>query len=198
MTTQGHSDSETGRFDTFETWKQYQSVAMHFNDLLMRLRSASLAAQSAHSPQSPASSSKLTWPLTCAGVSRRRVLAAGVFLARDVWVLDFQYYNRLLIEAVDALIEVEEHSKTSQKIDQLVLSTRIEAVVAEGKRPGKGKLGQESARWWFYSIVFVALLGGLGFSVYSANGVQRFLSRPSTATELPANIPLQPTAPAPR
>jgi hypothetical protein len=28
----------------FETWKEYQRIAMHFNDLLMRLRSQSLAA----------------------------------------------------------------------------------------------------------------------------------------------------------
>lgn len=192
MTTEGHSDSAAGRFDTFETWKQYQAVAMHFNDLLMRLRSASLAAVGAFAAIAGVVvktdvAPDLRWG-TLAGVF---LLLASFWLA--MWVLDFQYYNRLLIGAVDALIELEEHSKTSAKIDQLVLSTRIEAVVAEGKRPGRGKLGREGARWWFYSIVFVTLLGGFGFSVYSAGGVQRLFTRPSAATELPANIPLQPT-----
>lgn len=189
MTTKSSHENSSGRFDTFETWKQYQAVAMHFNDLLMRLRSASLAAVGAFA--------------AIAGVVVKTDVApdlrwgtlAGVFLLLAcfwvaMWVLDFQYYNRLLIGAVDALIEIEEQSKTSEGVDALVLSTRIEAVVAEGKRPGKGKLGREGARWYFYSIVFAALLGGFGFSVYSAGGIERLLARP---TELPAHIPMRPT-----
>ena len=34
-------------FDRFELWKQYETVAMHFNDLIIRLRSQSLGAVAA-------------------------------------------------------------------------------------------------------------------------------------------------------
>lgn len=92
MTTKSSHENSGGRFDTFETWKQYQAVAMHFNDLLMRLRSASLAAVGAFA--------------AIAGVVVKTDVApdlrwgtlAGVFLLLAcfwvaMWVLDFQYYK---------------------------------------------------------------------------------------------------------
>jgi hypothetical protein len=161
-------------FDVFEAWKQYQAVAMHFNDLLMRLRSQSLAAVAAFS--------------AIAGVVLRGDVDAnlrwsalsGVFLLLSlfwlaIWILDFRYYNRLLIGAVDALIEIERASKNGMRVGELVLSTRIEAIVAERTDPVAGRLGREQARWFFYTIVFLTLLGGLTYSIFRAGGVDQVL-----------------------
>src|SRR5438093_1557838 len=137
---------DAAAFSTFEVWKQYQVVAMHFNDLLMRLRSQSLAAV--------AGISAVTGVIIRAGIEppMRWSALAAVFLFLSlfwlaIWILDFCYYNRLLVGAVDALIEIEKQSAAGNRLDQLVLSTRIEAVVAEGKKPESGKLGRERGRW---------------------------------------------------
>jgi len=154
-------------FDAFEAWKQYQTVAMHFNDLLMRLRSQSLAAV--------AGLSAVAAVVVKAGVdpAMQWIALAGAFLLLSVfwlaiWVLDFCYYNRLLAGAVDALIELESQSGSSGHVGRLVLSTRIEAVVADGKKFVTGQLGGSRARWFFYSIVFVSLVVGLLASAVKA------------------------------
>ncbi len=164
------SGSTRHNIDAFETWKQYQQVAMHFNDLLMRLRSQSLAAVAAFS--------------AIAGVvlkaevdaSFRWGALAGVFLLLSlfwlaIWILDFCYYNRLLIGAVDALIDIERATAEGRPITELNLSTRIERVVSERRKPENGKLGRERARWLFYSIVFVALFGAFLYSIAHTGGL---------------------------
>jgi hypothetical protein len=40
----GNSHNQPTGFDLFEVWKEYQKIATHFNDLLIRIRSQSLAA----------------------------------------------------------------------------------------------------------------------------------------------------------
>src|SRR3954468_4773331 len=52
-----------------------------------------------------------------------------------IWVLDFMYYNRLLLGAVNALIKIEDASaKGKTTLDQLQLSHQIEDAV--GNKPG--------------------------------------------------------------
>ena len=162
----GSGNNRAG-FDAFAAWKEYQAVAMHFNDLLLRLRTASLAAVGAFATIAGVViktdvDSHLRWA-TLAGV----FALLGCFWVA-IWVLDFLYYNRLLIGAVDALIELEEKSAQTGRVSALTLSTKIERVVAEGRLPNKGKLGRESARWWFYGIVFTVLLFGFAFSLLQA------------------------------
>src|SRR5690242_16632991 len=106
----------------FSVWKEYEGVAMHFNDLLIRLRTqalggvaalAALAAVMVRGDLAP----KLRWAvLVCAFV-----LLVLFWVA--VWILDMRYYNRLLHGAVKALLEVEELSKQSLPLPGLVLST---------------------------------------------------------------------------
>jgi len=159
--TTGTSTSPTGPngvvgFDAFEIWRQYQVVAMHFNDLLMRLRAQSLAA--------------VATVATVAGVvvksdvntGLRWGTLAAVFGALflfwiAIWVLDSLYYNRLLLGAVDALIELEAQSATSSRVGQLILSTRIERAVAEQHPARSARRGRGSATWWFYLIVALVL-----------------------------------------
>jgi hypothetical protein len=81
----------------FALWKSYEGVAMHFNDLLIRLRTQALGGVAALA--------------TLAGVLVRGDLApklrcgvlAGAFLLLllfwvAVWILDMRYYNRCLTE----------------------------------------------------------------------------------------------------
>jgi hypothetical protein len=80
-----------------------------------------------------------------------------------IWVIDFRYYNRLLIGAVSALIEIEKMSKDKLRVRHIDISTRLEAAVA-------GKLGLEGSnlslgRWIFYALVSFALFAGLVFSL---------------------------------
>jgi hypothetical protein len=159
----------------FEVWREYEQVAMHFNDLLMRLRSQSLAAIVAFT--------------ALAGVVLQRDAAsgfrcdvlAGVFLLLTlcwvaIWILDFGYYNRLLLGAVEALLTVEELSKSGAAVSELVLSTQIEVAVAGRIASRKGAWARAKARWWFYGIVFFALGVGLVASTCAGGGVRKIFS----------------------
>ena len=88
-------------------WAKYEDITMHFNDLLMKLRSQSLAGIAAVSTlvglftKEGAQSLQLGW-----------MAATGIFCAMGVfWIaiffLDFFYYNRLLNGAADAVIALE-------------------------------------------------------------------------------------------
>jgi hypothetical protein len=156
-----------GVVNAFEAWKQYQSVAMHFNDLLMRLRLQSLAAVGGLTAVAAVVVKAGVDPATQWEALASAFSFLGLFWIA-IWILDFCYYNRLLVGAVDALIQLEREIQSGAVTHSLLLSTRIEAIVAEGKQPDNGKLGREHARWWFYAIVFAALMTGLGISIVKA------------------------------
>jgi hypothetical protein len=160
---------DSKELNRFQVWEKYQGVAMHFNDLLMRLRSQSLAAVGVFA--------------TLAGVLAKEDIAAdtrwglmsAVFALLSafwaaIWILDFGYYNRLLTGAVDALLELEALPPDS-KLESLTLSTRIEEIVV-GRREGPPRVSSKARRktLWFYSIVLVALLTGLAVSVGNWRG----------------------------
>src|ERR1700743_2579491 len=92
-----------------ELWAKYEDIAMHFNDLLMRLRSQSIAGIAALSTvvgvlaKGDVASLSISW-----------FVAAMIFVAMGffwiaVWCIDFLYYNRLLSGAVAAISELEAH-----------------------------------------------------------------------------------------
>jgi len=61
-------------------------------------------------------------------------IAGFVFLALAlfwiaIWIVDFGYYNKLLIGAVAALLELEHKSRTSDIALEINLSTRVEESV---------------------------------------------------------------------
>lgn len=151
-------------------WKEYETIAMHFNDLLIKLRTQALGAVAAISTLvgifgRTSGDNKESWEI-----------AATVFFFLclfwiAIWVIDFCYYNRLLLGAVAAILELEKASMTSARIHHINISSKIEGAVAGDdlalstmscKRVRRLRFG----RWAFYSIVFVALLMGLGFSLY--------------------------------
>jgi hypothetical protein len=154
-----------------DLWEKYEEIAMHFNDLLIRLRTPALAGVAAISTlvsifARSGSDLRMSWEV-----------AVGVFLFLclfwiAIWIIDFRYYNRLLIGAVAALIALENASKSRSRVRHIDMSTRVEnAVAARGEmwRSIKSGLG----RWAFYVIVFVALIGGLCFSISEYNNQLR-------------------------
>ena len=169
--TNGNSNTQPNRskiypLNVFSVWKEYEGVAMHFNDLLIRLRTqalggvAALAAVAAVMVRGDLAPT-LRWSvLSCA------FLLLMLFWTA-VWILDMRYYNRLLHGAVKALLEIEELSRKDQTIPGLALSTRIEETVERGinlsveGRPSFG--GARLPLWLFYGSVGFGLL--LGFLV---------------------------------
>ena len=146
----------------FDAWKKYEDIAMHFNDLLIKLRTQALggiAAITSIMAIISKDSSGFNWSLM-----------AGVFFFLivfwvAVWFLDFKYYNPLLVGAVDAILEIEMLSKTESTVTELNLSHKIkEAVSGKGKEDKKTSSGKK----WYYCIVFCGLVGGLLFSLYMA------------------------------
>lgn len=109
----------------FTVWKAYEDVAMHFNDLLLKLRIQALGGVAALAVLASVFSNfrsyyfQGTW-----------VLAAACFFGLlliwcAIWALDRLYYNRLLIGSVIAIAAIEQLSKTETHIKELDLSTRI-------------------------------------------------------------------------
>jgi len=143
-------------FDRFELWKEYEGVAMHFNDLIIKLRSQSLGGVAAIATLAAVvakndTTAELRWGL---------LVGAFAFLSvfwLAVWILDMRYYNRLLAGAVDALLTIE--SESSRFVDRIDLSTKIEARVKSGKVSGNAN------RNIFYGLVLLALLAGLAISI---------------------------------
>ena len=87
-----------------EVWKDYEDIAMHFNDLLMKLRTQALAGVAALSALvgifGRTGSEAANWKMAAL------VLAFLVVFWIAIWLIDFLYYNRLLVGAVRALLDL--------------------------------------------------------------------------------------------
>lgn len=107
-------------------WEQYEGIAMHFNDLLIRLRTQSLAGVAAISAvvgiftkEGGAGDIHLDW-----------TIAEAIFLAMSgfwiaIWCLDMGYYNRLLVGAVDAIETLENKTANGEFAGEIDLSRTI-------------------------------------------------------------------------
>ena len=137
---------------------------MHFNDLIIRLRTQALAGVAAISAVvglfAKSQDLKLDWQMAMA------VFFMLCLFWIAIWIIDFCYYNRLLAGAVAALLDIETRSAHETLVTRITLSTIIEDTVA-------GLLPKERANpkimrgpLWFYSIVLFALLVGFGYSIY--------------------------------
>ena len=136
---------------------------MHFNDLLMRLRSQSLAAVAAFA--AIASAILRSWndsgPLWGAMMG---VFGLLILFWIAIWVLDLCYYNRLLMGAVQALISIEKDSAGSGTVDRITLSTEIDKMVMNKAIFQSEQKGSTLGILAFYAIVAVALILGMGVS----------------------------------
>jgi hypothetical protein len=105
-----------------DLWAKYEDIAMHFNDLLIRLRTQALAAVVAISTVADPNSVHISWEIATA------VFAGLLIFWLAIWTIDRFYYNRLLIGAVIALREIEIHPSLV-----ITMSTTIEKFVANPK-----------------------------------------------------------------
>jgi len=143
---------------------------MHFNDLLIRLRTQALGAIAALITiigvfAKAGEGGHTSWEMMAFAFA----ISLAFWLA--IWVIDFCYYNRLLIGAVAALLEVEKQSKTKLRLRPIDMSTKIEAAVAghlkrEPGEPTERQLGR--GRWTFYVLVACTLFAGFTFSLCQA------------------------------
>lgn len=156
-----HKIPVENKIDAQTLWAKYEDIAMHFNDLLMRLRSQSLAGIAAIST--------LVGIFTREGISDIHMdwlVATAMFIAMACfWIaigcLDLLYYNRLLMGAVAAIIELEGKLKTS-RLDGITMSTSIDGEFKHSL------INRQLSRFvgvlLFYGIVFVVIVAGAVFS----------------------------------
>jgi hypothetical protein len=150
----------------FEVWKEYEGIAMHFNELILKVRVQALGGVAAISTLVTFFSEAGDKALIGWGV----VTAVFFFLILfwiAIWVLDFRYYNRLLLGAVEAIVELEEMSQTTTRITELNLSKKVEDCFYTSKeRPNAAHLAQQwrgrrpGGRAPFYRVVLIALITG--------------------------------------
>ena len=122
----GNENNKDG-IPIFDLWNKYEDIAMHFNDLIVKIRTQALGAVAAIT--------------TIAGILSKGNeiggynwgLISSVFFFLIVfwiaiWILDFKYYNRLLHGAVDAILKLEALSKSGEThVKEIELSTCIES-----------------------------------------------------------------------
>ena len=168
----------------YRTWTQYEQIAMHFNDLLIRLRVQALGGVAALSTLVGIFTKSET-----AKVAGTWDIAAGVFGILclcwiAIWILDRCYYNRLLLGSVETLLELEGLSRSDRLVTHINLSSNIVLAVA-GKLPkkipdepdgaesivdrAKRTLANYDSLWGvtlFYSLVFFALAAGFVYCSY--------------------------------
>jgi hypothetical protein len=98
-------------------WEKHEKIAMHFNDLILKVRIQALGALAAvvtvggvllrTVPPEP----HLAWGVVTS------VLAVLLAFWIAIWLLDFLYYNRLLKGAVDSLLALEDAINSRGKIN---------------------------------------------------------------------------------
>lgn len=146
---------ETGPNDWekfFKLWCEYEKVAMHFNDLIIKLRTQALAGVAATAAilvgflSRTSGQAGIAWGILAAGF--------GFLLALwcALWVLDFSYYYRLLRGAVAAIVELEGKSSSYGDGPEINLSRKVENEIWPGVEevpPDRIECGI----WVFYGVV---------------------------------------------
>jgi hypothetical protein len=138
-------------------WDKYENIAMHFNGLLIHLRTQALGA--------------VATVVTAAGFLFTRspnepwwaVFAVSLLLLLawcTLWMIDVCYYSRLLLGAVNALIKIEKQSDGA-----LDLSTQVQKLF--------GVPREDSARlnwqiYVFYMPIALFLFCATGVSLCEA------------------------------
>ena len=141
-----------------DAWEKHENIAMHFNELILKIRIQALGALAAIVTvggilvKTLPSESHIPWGLL-----------AVVFLVLSlfwvaIWLLDFLYYNRLLRGAVHSILLLEDAINFGSDID-FNMSHKIEAAVF-GEIPARAGKRIEWGRWLFYSIVAFVLITG--------------------------------------
>lgn len=145
-----------------ELWEKCEQVAMHFNELLIRLRTQALGA--------------VATIVTAAGflVSRQMPLSAEPWWAVSavsvllllawctLWMIDVCYYSRLLRGAVNCLLKIERESH-----GELDLSSSIERLF---RSTNENEAWHNWPVYFFYIPIAIFLVAASATSLYLAVG----------------------------
>jgi hypothetical protein len=145
---------------SFKLWKEYEKIAVHFNDLILRLRVQALGGVAAISALAG-----LVLKEHPMGLIGWKVLAVAFAVLFFFWIalffLDLLYYTPLLLGAVEAILEIEAANQKGEFVTWINLSTKI-----------KDYVEHRSCKWHrsllgpiiFYSIVAMVLMALFVFS----------------------------------
>jgi len=145
-----------------DVWEKHENIAMHFNDLILKVRIQALGALAALVTvggvllKTVPPQEHLPWGVVTS------VFAVLLAFWIAIWLLDFLYYNRLLMGAVDSLLALEDAINSGTKID-FNMSHKIEDAVL-GNAPTHRKTGTLRGPFLFYSVVTAVLGIGTVFS----------------------------------
>ena len=152
-----------------KVWKSYENVAMHFNDLIIRLRIQSIGGIAALATiigivLKGTTGNNETFNYGVAMVATSCLILFWI----AIWVLDLRYYNRLLEGSVNAILELEKNKESFLNKKGINLSSNIEKafnvrfdhennqeVEARGNESKKPFI---NGRKWFYIFVLIALV----------------------------------------
>jgi hypothetical protein len=144
-----------------KVWKHYEDVAMHFNDLIIKLRTQSIGGLAGlaailgiflHTQGGDNES------FNCGLAIVATICLMLLWIA--VWILDMRYYNRLLEGSVNAILELEKGKDAFQDKKEISLSSNIEGAF-------RRRFPHEPRGWYkrgingrngFYAMVLIALL----------------------------------------
>jgi len=181
------NNNDADETELFKVWKEYEGIAMHFNELIIQLRTRSLAGVAAI---------LALYGFVTKGDTpeefRWGVLAAVFFLLSVVWIaiwiLDHCYYTRLLLGAVRAILEIEDKSAAKPPpagAIALNLSHRIEETVW-GNFGGLTQTRAPRGIVWFYRLVLFTLFLGFAGSLFQYFWNKQ-ISVPAAAQLIPAD-----------
>lgn len=143
--------------EEYVLWCKYEDVAMHFNDLIMRLRTQALGGLTGVVAISGFAMNFTSKPSS----ATEWTILFGTFLFFTVawlalWVLDLGYYNRLLAGAVAAIIAHEERTPNLAAGG----GTRINLSTIIRNHSSYYKFAVVA----FYILVFLSLAGASGYA----------------------------------
>jgi hypothetical protein len=156
----------------FELWDKYEHIAMHFNDLILKIRIQALAAVTAiitivgilGKTTNTSTSDPINWLLFILVF-----FFLGLFWIA-IWILDFRYYSRLLGGAVEAIKNLETLSQKSTHIQAIEFSVTVDKAIKEPLESSTGFKELINGRWLFYEIVFLGLVIGFILSILGHTG----------------------------
>jgi len=125
----------------FKLWKTYEKVAMHFNDLIIRLRIQSIGGLAALATilgivLKSNNSSDESFNYGFAIIAICFLILCWI----AIWNLDLRYYNRLLEGSVNAILELEKNKESFLEKKEINLSSNIE-------RAFRQRFEHESRNW---------------------------------------------------
>lgn len=146
--------------DEYLLWCKYEDVAMHFNDLIMRLRTQALGGLTGvvaisgfamNFTSKPSSATE--WSILCGTF----LFFALAWLA--LWVLDLGYYNKLLEGAVEAIIA---HERRTPPLPCGNARINLSSIIRDHSPNYKRVVRL------FYIIVFAGLAAATGYAGFNA------------------------------